>query len=355
MGHSNVVWPFATNVLLAGLRKYLVAPTLQLIQIHPMQRPAILFGTHGENLGQYQLRLFSAEINLDGATHHLALLLKEFSTSQGKTGEYYFYRFLAQHLPILTPLVIAGDDVQGWLVMLAPSNLRSPQAWTVDDYREGVDNLARLHDFYWGLFQDLDTFSNLKHPLDSGYNVLVKQIQDAIQRLTQNCPYPELATPHYLALFDWLIKHIHGIAQVLKQEPFTLLHGNYWPDNIARPLDGNQTVANWHQAAIGPAILDAVMFAQQTNTHLNPLFPVKAALERYKVQMADRQQKPLWTHEQWNLLWDYGLLWLLMAEELTWVVTLSPQDYSRWHTQMERVWFDPAVKILENRFGMTLP
>lgn len=350
------MWPFGTNVLLAGLRKYLGAPNLQLVDIHPMPRPPVLPGEiEGEKTGQYRLRQFMVEVEINGKRNKLALLLKEFFKSQGSAGEHYFYKHLAEHLPVLTPMTIAGDDVQGWLVMLAPNSLLAPQTWTVEDYREAVDNLAKLHDYYWNLYQDLDTFANLRHPLDTGYPQLASVIQQTVQILTSFCPYPELATPFHLSLFTSLTEKLDTISDVLRQEPFTLLHTNYWPDTIARPKDGKQEIAHWHQAAIGPAILDAVMFAQQLNSHLNPLFPVKAALMRYQYQLSDRQQQQIWQQERWNFLWDYALVWLLMAEKLPWVVTLPPDEYRQRHEAMQRVWFEPAAQILETRFGVILP
>lgn len=347
-------WPFQEKALAKGLREPLGAPDLSLDGIHPMQRPPTLPGMHGEKIGQYRLHLLAADLNISGQPRQLALLLKELIPASGKAGEHYFYRHLATHLPIYTPLMIAGDDNAGWLVTLAPGELRAPESWDVDDYRAAVDSLAVLHDCYWGLYDDLDNFANLRHPLDSGHNHLVTEIQDAVKFIIQN--YPEFAMSRYAVLLECLMDRLEEIAGTLKKEPFTLLHGNYWPDNIARPIDGGrQQVANWHQAAIGPAVLDAVMFAQQTVTYLQPVFPLTAALARYRVQLRELRGETIWNDQQWNLLWDYSLLWLLMADRLPWIVALPPEMYHEWHPSLQRFWFDPAAQILKTRFGITLP
>lgn len=315
-----------------------------------MPRPTPLPGTHGENLGQYRLQLLAADLEIDGQSRQLALVLKKFSPN--KAGEHYFYRFLAPHLPVYTPLLIAGDDKSGWLVTLAPGQLRGSEIWDVDDYRAAIDNLAMLHDRYWGLQEDLENFDNLKHPLGSDYEKVAKSIQESVSLIT----IPSLAVPRYLTLFQVLLDKLQVIAELLQQEPFTLLHGSYWPDNIASPQDrGRQQIAHWQQAAIGPAVLDVVIFAQQTNAYLKPAFPMSAALARYRVQLASRRRDSLWNDQQWKLLWDYALLWLLLADYLPWITALTPDLYATWHPLMQRVWYEPAAQIVESRFGDTLP
>lgn len=166
-------WPFQEKALAKGLRELLGVSRLTLQSVTPLPRPTPFPGNHGENLGQYRLQLLTVDLEIEGQPRQLALVLKEFS--RHKAGEHYFYRFLAPHLPVYTPLLIAGEDKDGWLVTLAPGQLRNSEKWDADDYRAAVDNLAMLHDRYWGLQEDLENFDNLKQPLGSDYEKLFKK------------------------------------------------------------------------------------------------------------------------------------------------------------------------------------
>ena len=167
-----VVWPFSRPALMAGLRRYLDAPRLRLLEIEPMPLPSVLPG--GAPDPNSQVRGMAVGVEIDGHVRQLPLVLKEAPVSEGGRilsavgrREYGVYRRLAPHLPILVPGLVAGDATQGWIVVEALAGLRPPEVWTVEDYREAVINLAALHDRFWGLGEDLAIFPWLGRPFDA--------------------------------------------------------------------------------------------------------------------------------------------------------------------------------------------
>ncbi len=352
-------WPFSRSTLMAGLRRYLAAPHLNLLDIQPMPLPNVLPGGAPDPLST--LRGMSVGVEIDGQVHRLALVLKEAPVSVGGRvlsaigrREYGVYRRLAPHLPVLVPGLVAGEPAQGWIIVEALTGLRPPEEWTRDDYVQAVVNLAAVHDRFWGLGEDLAIFPWLGRPLQADYEETVIAAAEAVRTLVVEERLPPLSTPRNFLAFGALVQHADEIVAPLRQETDTLLHGDYWPGNIAQPIDGRQIIFDWQRAAIGPAILDLVGFVQMTGMMLEPPLPLAEAVSIYRERMS-HCVSPGWDEERFALLWDHGRLWLFLTQWLGRLATMSRQDYDRLPPRFERVWLNPVIETLRRRLGLAIP
>jgi hypothetical protein len=361
-GHTQIMsqeWPFSRSTLMAGLRRYLDAPRLRLLDIEPLQLPHMLPGGLPDPLST--LRGMTVGVEIDGAERQLALVLKEAPvTSAGRVlsavgrREYGVYRRLAPHLPVLVPGLVAGDPSQGWIIVEALTGLRPPAQWTRDDYIEAITNLAAMHDRFWGLQEDLAVFPWLGRPLEADYQATIVSAAEAVQFLVRDERLPSLTTPRNFLAFGALVQHADEIAAPLREETGTLLHGDYWPGNIAQPLDGRQIVFDWQRAGIGPAVLDLRVFVQTTEMTLEPALPLDEAVGIYRQEM-DRRVAPGWDDERFALLWDHALLWIFLVQWLRRLGTMSLEDYDLLPPRFERAWLHPMIEALERRLGVSLP
>lgn len=344
-------WPFTQTDLLRGLRQYLAAPNLKLVAFKERATIPDLPGTLSDSSLFYKQRHLIVKVDLQGFQYDLGLTLHQAQVDFIRR-EIGLYRRLAEHLPIIVPVFVNGDAKrdaeEGWFITVTQDDLRAPAAWNVDDYREAIDNLARLHDRFWGLAEDLDTFEWLEQPL--GRDLIMKQVEanEALSKLQNDWP-PLLDSPQYHAAFSTLANRLRSIAAPLLEEPFTLTHGEYWPGNIARPLDGNLMITRWHHAAIAPAILDIVLFNQMTTSHLNPAMALKAAVARYQIALTDYQKRPIWSEKRWELLWDHALMWQFTTQKLPWLAALPTQDYPKQHPKFEQAWLIPTLSAIGKR------
>jgi aminoglycoside phosphotransferase (APT) family kinase protein len=147
-----------------------------------------------------------------------------------------------------------------------------------------------------------------------------------------------------------LIQSADAIAAPLRDEKPTLIHGDYWPGNIARPIDGRQVVFDWQLAGIGPAILDLVVFVQSTRLQLDPVMPVEDMITLYRDQYR-AYVPPGWDEERFALLWDHALMWLFMANWLGRLATMTPEEYERIHDRFNTVWIEPIMAAVERRLS----
>ncbi len=355
---SSQEWPFSRPALMAGLRRYLAAPRLKLLDIQPLALPVLRPGGIPEVSDA--IRGMSVGVEIDGVARRLALVLKEAPVSEGGRvlsavgwREYGVYERLAPHLPVLVPGLVAGDPAQGWIVVEALAGLRPPEAWTPQDYVQAITNLAAMHDRFWGLGEDLAIFPWLARPLDADYQATVIAAAEAVQQLIQEERIPALVTPRNFQAFGVLVQQADEIAAPLQAEPVTLLHGDYWPGNIAQPIDGRQIIFDWQRAAIGPAILDLQFFCLTVSMVLQPPLPVSDLITLYRQEMA-RRVTPVWDDDQFALLWDHALLWHFLSYWLRRLASLSPETYGQYGARFEQVWLEPAIAAMERRLGLSL-
>lgn len=350
--NGDVEWPFTRSELMAGLRRYLAASSLRLLNINPMALPDTMPGQSPTQAGT-KLSGMSVNVTIDGEPQNLPLVLKEPPiTPDGRVlravgqREYGVYLRLAPLLPLLVPGLVAGDEANGWLILEVLTGLRPAPEWTVEDYEEAVVNLVQMHDRFWALDEILSTYPWLARPLGADYDLAVGAARDAAQLLLQSDTLPQLVP--YRELFSLLVAAADGIAVPLRREDSTLIHGDYWPGNIARPLDGRQIVFDWQMAGIGPAILDLVGFVQSTHLYLKPVVSAAEMIATYRTRL-----EPLahiaWDDDYFELLWDHALLWLFMTKWLGRLATMRPENYAGIADGFRVTWLDVVQAAAERR------
>jgi hypothetical protein len=353
-------WPFSHMVLTAGLRRYLADPSLKLMEIQPLPLPQLtsMIGQPGT-----RLRAFSVSVEVEGQVQRLPLFLKEPPvTPSGRVlrgvgqREYAIYSKIAPHLPILVPVLVAGDQQDGWIVLEGLLGLRPPPEWTADDFREAVLNMAEMHDRFHGLDDLLVNFPWLARPLVADYEAATQAAAEAVRVLVVDSRIPQLSDERYFTLYSILIQLADEIAVPLRAEPATLVHGDYWPGNIARPIDGRQVIFDWQLAGIGPGILDLVGFVQTTRLLLESSMPTEEIIAIYRKQQA-AYNPPGWDDEHFQRLWDHALMWVFTTTWLGKLATMPPEDYSRLHERFYDVWVKPVLTAVERRLfidGMSI-
>jgi aminoglycoside phosphotransferase (APT) family kinase protein len=358
-GKSNLAnevrqeWPFSSSELTAGLRRYLASSSLRIRNIQPVPLPShiVASGSAGTTL-----RAMSVIVQLEGEEQTLSLLLKEPPvTARGRVltavgqREYGVYRKIAPLLPVLVPGFIAGDEENGWIVLEAVSGLRPPTEWTVEDYRESILNMAAMHERFWGAGEALRAFPWLARPLDADLDSTISAVRETVRRLTMNSDrVPALSDERHLNLFVRLSRLVFAVVLPLKEEEQTLVHGDYWPGNIARPIDGRQMVFDWQRAGIGPAILDLVGFVQSTKMSLEPAMPVAEITRLYR----DTHKQAFgrdWEDTQFESLWDHALIWLFMVNWLGRLATMETGDYEHIRKRFNAVWLEPVFEAVDRR------
>lgn len=346
-------WPFSHSELTAGLRRFLASTSLRVRDIQPVPLPPhiVASGSAGTTL-----RAMSVVVQLDGEEQNLSLLLKEPPvTARGRVltavgqREYGVYRKLAPLLPVLVPGFIAGNEEDGWIIMEAVSGLRPPAEWTVEDYRESILNMAAMHESFWGAGEALRAFPWLARPLDADLEATIGGVRETVRQLTMNPDrVPALNEERYLNLFVRLSRLVFAVVLPLQQEEQTLVHGDYWPGNIARPLDGRQMVFDWQRAGIAPAILDLVGFVQSTRMNFEPAMPVQEIIRLYR----DTHKQSFgrdWDDAQFDRLWDHALIWLFTVNWLGRLATTKADDYEQIRERFASVWLEPVFAAVDRR------
>lgn len=349
-------WYLRRAKLMAGLRRHLAAPSLRLGDIQPLPLPTIV---PGSSLGDAGTRLsaLSVGVIIEGDYYTLPLLLKEPPvTPDGRVlnavgqREYGIYHRLAAHLPLLVPSLVAGDPHEGWLVLEAVAGMRPMDAWEPSDYFEAIQNLVVLHDRFYGAGDDLTAFPWLARPFDSDYAATISAGLEAGRQLLKLGHLAQLMLPEYRQLVVRIIEKVDAIALPLKAQKCTLTHGDYWPGNIARQIDGPQMVFDWQLAGVAPGILDYVGFVQATRMYLKPPLSVEDLTRFYREKAAATMHISL-DDAQFALLWDHALLWLFLTRWLGRLVTMPQDTYNGMHDRFADVWLQPLLAVAARRLG----
>lgn len=344
-------WPFAQADLTAGLRRHLRRADLEVIDVQPVsvqhQRPSI-----------GRVRGILAGYRTDSETGSCALVVKEprGTTRAGLAGagrrEVGVYQSLAGQLPVRTPALIAAAVTGDWMILEAIRPLRRPDRWSRDDYIRAIQGLAALHDRFWGLGEDLDAFPWLGRPLEADFGVHVAAAAQAIEHIvTTGRPEALAANPERLAMLARLTAQADEIAAPLLGLPSTLLHGDYWPGNIAVAREGRQFVFDWQMASVGPAVLDVLTFVTKSQWWFGSL-PVEPAelVGLYRQTLAELTGVAF-PDDVWQAAWEHARMWRFLQE---WVDLLaaSPDALFGASTQaLERLWLEPVADAVMLRLG----
>jgi hypothetical protein len=343
-------WPFSVSELTAGLRRYFAEPALQVKSLS--ERPLT-----GRPLAG-QVRGLRVEYVVGPDTIGVDCVVKEplGATRAGLAGvgrrEVGLYRSLAAHMPMSTPALIAADPLGGWLVLEAVESEIAPEAWRAEDYREAVRQLAALHERFWNLTDDLATYPWLARPLTGDFEIHVFAAAQALEKIVLD-DWPPLVTESANALvaLAQMITQAEAVARPLRAAPPTLLHGDFWPGNVALLEDGEMVVYDWQQASLGPGVLDLVTFLN-TSRSVRPALPVLGdeLIALYRAELAQRVGAA-WSDREWSGLWDHALIWRFLQEMLSWLVHAPREVVAARSAQFDEVWLQPVMAALGRRLG----
>jgi hypothetical protein len=302
------------------------------------------------------LRAMEVEYLLGDETQTCRLVVKEphGTTRTGLAGagrrEVGVYQSLADHLPIEVPRLIAASPVGDWLLMQAFESEREPEAWCNADYRRAIEALVELHDRFWGLGSDFDAFPWLGRPLSADFEVHVAAADKAIDRaLHQGEPGLLVGVQERMQLLRALTKNAERVVSPLRQEPSTLLHGDYWPGNIAVLEGDRQIVYDWQLASVGAGVMDLLSFVNKSVWWFDPLPMGQNEIINWYRQGMQKQCGVHWSDGVWEVLWDHALMWRFLQE---WVDLLaaSPEALLEARAeQLDQVWLHPVAEAVGRR------
>jgi hypothetical protein len=342
-------WPFTRSDLSAGLRRFLGDPSIRVDDVQPasmpFRRPAI--GRVRGALVSFQTRRGSEQLSLvvkepRGATR----------TSLAGAGrrEVGVYQSLASQIPLRTPSLIAASPAGDWLVLDWVRSVREPRVWKPEDYARALENLAKLHDRFWGLSEDLEAYPWLGRPLDADFAVHVRAAAQAIQRIVQTGkPEPLATSPERMKVLARLSTQAEDVVRPLRRQPGTLLHGDYWPGNVAILDDGAQVVYDWQAASVGPAMCDLVGLVTKSLWWFgpSPIGPAEwVALYRQALLELGGHR---WDEADWSLLWDHALMWAFLQEWVDLLAASPDALLAARAEQLEALWLDPVGRAVQER------
>jgi len=343
-------WPFSQSELAAGLRRYTEDPSLtirdlQAGEIHS-RRPAVgkLRGIHVETAGSAGKQNFE-----------LVLKQTQGSTRTGAAGaglrEKSIYQTLKEHLPVHLPELIAAHSRGEWLVMAHLPAGRLPEKWTAADYLLAAEQLAILHDRFWGLDEHLSVYPWLEQPVNSDRDIYLQAARTDAARLAQNTNGILNQQTDIVSITEKIIGNIDEITDQLQNSPATLLHGDYWPGNILIEKNCQLTVFDWEDAAIGPAVLDLLRFLQGSCWHFAPLpIPADEIISHYRSHLAQAGSHTF-TEQEFELAWDYSVLWTFVGGWAGRLANTPDSLLPMRLSALEEVLFSPLRAAFSRRFA----
>ncbi len=341
-------WPFSQADLSAGLRRYYSDPSIWVQQVRPITLRHIQ-----PSIG----RLRAAQVVFEGRAgeQEEQFVVKEprGTTRTGLAGagrrEVGVYRYLASELPMRTPRLVAASDAGDWLVLEARIPIRLPAEWRLADYQTAVGVLAGLHDRFWGLGEDLSVYPWLSRPTEADFGVHVAAAANSLQRIVDRGQPAGVADwSEKLHILGHLIMNADQIIDPLRQEPATLLHGDYWPGNILVQQAG-QWVFDWQLTAVGPPVLDVVALVLKSQWWFDEM-PISAEdIARMYRASLKQQSGHAWDDSRWQLLWDHAVMWRFLQEWLD-LFAASPDTLLETRAaDLERLWFQPLARAVAHR------
>ena len=352
-----MAWPFSTAELTAGLRRYLAEPGLQVRALS--EQPLAQLRLPGQTApGVRGLRV---DYTLGGESFTLDCVVKELleavrpGLSNPGVREAGLYRSLATQLPMPTPALIAADQAGSWLVLEAVE-AAAPAPWDLNTFGQALGLLARLHERFWDLADDLSAYPWLARPLTRDFEVHVYSAAQALGAVVRDeWPARIAESPQILGTIGQMISQAERLAAPLRALPATLLHGELWAGNIVRDADGDMVVLDWQLAAIGPGVLDLVGMIKTTEWANGELpAPAERLAGRYRREIA-RLLNLRWSDADWAVLWDCALLWRFLQEMLPWSVSVPRDVFAARADAFDEVWLRPALDAAARRLPPFVP
>lgn len=348
-------WPFTRANLTAGLRRYYQDTSIRIDDLEPIPMP-------GRRPSIGHIQGLEVKFHSRGGVGGCKLVLKEplGTTRAGLAGagrrEVGMYSSLTPHLPLSTPAMIVGSPSGDWLVLEAIEDIYDSDQWSADTYRTAIYALVELHDRFWGLGEDLLAYPWLSRPLDADFEVHLAAAEQAYARiLEEGQPRAFSSQPVRMRVLKSLIENAHTLAAPLLEQPSTLLHGDYWPGNIAMLPDEAMMVYDWQLAGVGPGIIDLLVFINKSVWWFGEL-PVatEEIIDLYRQSIAERVQHE-WSQGDWQILWDHALMWRFLQEWVD-VIAVTPEPLLTTHEELlENLWLNPVAEAVDRRLSSAKP
>lgn len=342
-------WPFGRSDLTAGMRRYMADTSLKVSEVRPLsifrRRPSIgdVRGLQVDYHGQKGSGTCELVVKEPRGTTRIGL------AGAGRR-EVGVYQFLAGQMPMIMPLMVAASPTGDWLILESVPPARDASEWTKDDYIKAIDSLANLHDRFWNLGEDLEAFPWLSRPLTADFGVHVTAASQSIEKISYRREPESLASnPEQMQLLRSLVSNAARIAEPLRGENRTLLHGDFWPGNVSILEEDSHVVFDWQLTAIGPAVLDLLVFIKKSTWWFTQM-PLREG------EIIDRYRSTLhasigvnWEDEVWDELWDHALMWRFLQEWID-LLAASPEALLLASAdQLDQVWMDPVRKAARKR------
>jgi hypothetical protein len=284
----SITLPFSLDALQMALRHHMAWPSLSVGEVIPAKMGG---GASGSPV--YRL-----DVSYDGGLRSLAggklsLVLKRGTQRAGAhllgaaRREARFYSTLAPQLPMRTPrLLLTAEDIateptghllvgassglahswgndsdQDWVLMEAlPQEGIWPRAsWTAEHYYMALGALAELHAKWWDRPPSPKEYPWVWMPTGAHTRDLLEDARTALIEI-ESAPWGEkFFSPERLRAWLDVLDEPSCLLDILAGVPQTLIHGDYWPGNIAVRRDG-PAVFDWQQVGIGPAAYDLACF-----------------------------------------------------------------------------------------------
>lgn len=178
------------------------------------------------------------------------------------TNEVRFYRELAGNIPLRTPLCYYIKEDDSFILLLEdlgciPTNTLEPLLRSAD-IKSVLTELGRFHAAYWNRLQDGDMVwlprwsipvqderDRVAVSVDQGWSTFTEVVKKWVPRVADLDA--EGIVRGFLASDDFLYK-----------EPFTVIHGDFRPSNLAWLKQGEARFAvfDWQFVQYAPAVID---------------------------------------------------------------------------------------------------
>lgn len=342
-------WAFTQSELTASLRRFTGDPSLIITNIQAED-----FANRRPSIGRIRGLVVQCQGKTGEPEFQLVLKEPQGSTRTGTAGaglrEVSLYKTLGDQLPVRIPELLASHPGGGWLVMRRLSEGRQPEQWEKSDYLLATDQLVALHDRYWGLGEDLATYTWISRPLDSDFSIYARAASYNVKNLAKADPPTMLSDNSELkTLLNRILGHLDELNAQLHKFPFTLLHGDFWPGNINVHSDGSLTVYDWEEAAIGPAIVDLITFVHTSQWWFDPM-PIsrEEIITHYRDGLAHANGYT-WNDQDWEEQADYAMMWVFISEWMDTLAAIPDSVLKNLLPQLNAVWLDPLRAAADRR------
>ncbi len=335
-------WPFSRAQLTAGLRRYTADNRLSIREIKefdlPLLRPSI-----------GRIRGIHVNCQTSSGQQKYDLVLKEpqGTTRAGMAGagrrEVSFYITLGEQVPIEIPRVLATQPEGDWMLLEHFPTGPTPEDWNAGEYYLAIDQLVLLHERFWSLDEYLDIYNWLGRPLTRDFEIFVQAAAFGVDQFMGLSPASIFTQdPGFLIMLKGLIAQAGAIAEELRNLPFTLIHGDYWPGNLQALPEGRLIAYDWQHVSLGPGILDLVKFFQVSRWGFSPLPVSQPELaNRYREKILEKNGV-CWEDNFWQKQWDYALLWIFLTDWVDLLAKIPTPIVETRQAEIASIWLEPV-------------